>query len=76
MKKETIFALWIMNMQPLKPVEIMIYSMNFADVKPLNEEHQDLKIIYSKYFSRNMPSLTESIELINKGIRNYTNTTN
>jgi len=51
----------------------LLYEL--PDVKPLNEEHQDLKIIYSKYFS-NMPSLTESIELINKGIKNYTHTTN
>lgn len=47
----------------------LLYEL--PDVNPLNKEHQDLKIIYSKYFSA-MPSLAESIELISKGIRNYT----
>ena len=51
----------------------LLYEL--SDVKPLNEEHQELIIIYSKYFSA-MPSLTESLELISKGIRNYTTITN
>jgi hypothetical protein len=63
------------HMPTIHAVAIMTCNMNFLMFKPLNEEHQDLKIIYSKYFS-NMPSLTESIELINKGIKNYTHTTN
>ncbi len=47
----------------------LLYEL--PDVKPLNEEHQSLRIVYSKYFSA-MPAMTESIELIDKGIRNYT----
>jgi hypothetical protein len=48
----------------------LLYEL--PDLKPLNQENQCLKIVYSKYFS-SMPSMTESIELIDKGIRNYTN---
>lgn len=48
----------------------LLYEL--PDLKPLNEDNQSLKIVYSKYFSA-MPSMAESIELIDKGIRNYTN---
>lgn len=48
----------------------LLYEL--PDLKPLNNENQSLKIVYSKYFS-DIPSMAESIELIDKGIRNYTN---
>jgi len=51
----------------------LLYEL--PDIKPLNEEHQSLRIVYSKYFSA-MPTMSESIELIDKGIRNYTNENN
>lgn len=48
----------------------LIYEM--ADIKPINEEGCDLKIIYSKYFST-VPSLHESLPLPSPGLNNHTN---
>jgi hypothetical protein len=45
-----------------------------ADISPLNTEGQDLRIIYSKYFTA-FPSLNETLALPSPGLLNYTNTT-
>ncbi len=50
----------------------LIYEM--ADITPINEQGQDLRIIYSKYFST-VPSLNESIALPSPGVINNTNST-
>ncbi|HOC95427.1 MAG TPA: C39 family peptidase [Candidatus Cloacimonadota bacterium] len=50
----------------------LIYEM--ADISPLNTEGQDLRIIYSKYFTA-FPSLNETLALPSPGLLNYTNTT-
>ncbi|MDY0151082.1 MAG: hypothetical protein RBS43_02275 [Candidatus Cloacimonas sp.] len=51
----------------------LLYEL--PDVSPLNEKGNNLKIVYSKYFSA-MPSMNDTIELIDKGIRNLTNISN
>jgi len=48
----------------------LIYQL--PDVSCLANDKNTLKIIYSKYFS-DMPSMYDTIELIDKGIRNNTN---
>ena len=51
----------------------LLYEL--PDVSPLNDAKHDLRIVYSKYFS-DMPSMFDTIELIDKGIKNYTNIAN
>ncbi|MDD4310112.1 MAG: hypothetical protein PHO32_07000, partial [Candidatus Cloacimonetes bacterium] len=51
----------------------LLYEL--PDVRPINESNQNLRIVYSKYFS-DMPSMHETIELIDKGIKNLTNISN
>lgn len=48
----------------------LIYEL--PDLSCLEDDKNTLKIIYSKYFS-DMPSMHDTIELIDKGIRNNTN---
>ena len=48
----------------------LLYEL--PDLSFLDNDQNTLKIIYSKYFS-DMPSINDTIELINKGIRNNTN---
>jgi hypothetical protein len=51
----------------------LIYEM--ADSTPLNDTDNDLRIIYSKYFS-SLPSLNEAIALPSPGLENFTNLSN
>lgn len=51
----------------------LLYEL--PDVTPLNDARHSLKIVYSKYFSA-VPSMYDTIELIDKGIKNYTNISN
>jgi hypothetical protein len=51
----------------------LLYEL--PDLSPLNDDKNSLKIIYSKYFSA-MPSMFDTIELIDKGIKNLTNISN
>lgn len=47
----------------------LLYEL--PDVNPLNKEKQNLRIVYSKYFS-DMPSMYDTTSLVDKGVINRT----